>query len=554
MSVVRARETGAGGKSVPVASTRPDVLVIMPVMPPPREHAEPSVADSTPLPIRVGEFAPAVALGETTTTAATETDPNRSALPTAEVVFRAVAASRGPWFPARHAAATGVPREALDEPLAELRVAGLVVVTDWVRGVGQGYALTPAGETLAANPEQVASLLARAAPAPPAEVDLSTEGPRAAGELEFAPPVVVPLLLVLNGLWFAVCASWSIRWGLTPSRALSEGHPEVLHRFGAVSGLDLLAGDWWRLLSSCFVHHGALHLLVNLVGLAMMGPLAELLWGRRRLLTIYLLSGFAGSALAMALQPDSLLAGASGAIWGVHTSLFVWVYAHRDKLPPEVASDWLRRLTVVLVLNVAASTLPRVSWEGHLGGGLVGFASAGLLLAAAAPDRRRLAARVLLALIPFACLGGVAAAMGAKGIPAWQQLKQRERARAEIEFQMSAAPRLAALAPKLVWPVENSAGYTLTLDATPTRTARADRDTARLIELKKAADELDALAGPTGDEARAAIRAYARARSAALGKALELLARPEPPARPAWDAWFAARREADRLWAELAAK
>ena len=65
---------------------------------------------------------------------------------------------------------------------------------------------------------------------------------------------------------------------------------------GAVSGADLLNGEWWRLLTACFVHIGALHLIGNMFALAMMGPLAELLWGRGRLLLIYLASGLAGSA------------------------------------------------------------------------------------------------------------------------------------------------------------------------------------------------------------------------------------------------------------------
>jgi rhomboid protease GluP len=538
----------------------------MPGMPLPREYAEPSVADSTPMPIRVGELAPG---STTTTTSSAETDPKQLALPNAESVFRAVAAATGPWFPARFALEAGVPREALDLPLQELRLAGLITVADWVRGVGQGYKLTPEGEALAANAAEVPRVLGRAMPAAPAptgaEEDVPTEvPPPRAGEIEFTPPVVVPLLLVINGLWFAVCASWSIRWGLTPSRAISEGHPEVLHRFGAVSGVDLLAGDWWRLLTACFVHHGALHLLMNLMALAMLGPLAELLWGRWRLLAIYLLSGLAGSALAMALHPDALLAGASGAIWGIHISLFVWLYAHRTKLPPEVVSDWLRRLTVVLLLNTAASALPRVSWEGHLGGGLAGFAVAGLLLALRSNERRqRIAAVALLGLIPFACLGGVGAAMGAKGIPAWQQLKQRlaqargfdDLTRSEAEFHAGAAPRLSALAQQQVDAAETSARFTLSLSSAPQRAAR---DTARFTELKRAADELAALAVPTGNEAldgtRAAVRAFAEARARALGKGLELLAKGQPPTPDERAAWDAARREANDRWNKLGAK
>ena len=67
-------------------------------------------------------------------------------------MLQAIAATDGPWFPSRFATETGVPRDSLDDPLAELRLAELVKVAEWVRGVGQGYALTPEGEAAAADP------------------------------------------------------------------------------------------------------------------------------------------------------------------------------------------------------------------------------------------------------------------------------------------------------------------------------------------------------------------------------------------------------------------
>lgn len=528
----------------------------MPVMDPGREHAPPPAGGAPP----AAPAAPAPT----------------AAPPTAEAVFRAIAASDGPWFPAHFAARTGVPREALDEPLTELRLARLVTVGEWVRGVGQGYVLTPEGAALAADPGGAARVTAGPAgvrpPAPGPAAD--DEPPARPATPRDAAPLVVPLLLVANGLWFAVCASWSIRWGLAPERALREGHPEVLHRLGALTGTDLLAGDWWRLLSACFVHHGALHLLGNLVGLAMLGPLAELLWGRGRLLAIYLVSGLAGSAAAMAVRPEALLAGASGAIWGLHLSLFVWLHAHRDRLPPALAVDWLRRLTVVLLLNVGVSFLPSVSWAGHFGGGAAGFVTACLLLAARdRPARRhRAVAAALLVLVPFACLGGLAAAMGPRGVPEWRQLKQRladrrewlaarDRAealhRAEEEFNREVAPRLARLAPDAVRPVEAAAALAANLKAAPERKAR---DAERLAALQKVADEAASFADrpPAGaerlDRTRAAARAYALARSRVLAEAQALLAAPEPPAGPAWDAWQAARRDADRLWEAVVTK
>jgi membrane associated rhomboid family serine protease len=386
-------------------------------------------------------------------------------------------------------------------------------------------------------------------------------GTAADAELAFDPPLVVPALLVLNALWFFVCVVVSIRWGLTPARALSESHPEVLHRFGAVSGVDLLRGGWWRLLSACFVHIGALHLVVNLFALGMMGPLAELLWGRGRLLLIYFVSGLAGSAMAMTLKPEVAVAGASGAIWGIQMSLFAWLSANRHRLPPDLASDWFRRLCVVLALNAGVSFLPGVSWAGHLGGGAAGFAVAVLLNAARSLDRgRRIGAWVLVALLPLACVAGLAAAMGAKGIPGWHRLQQRLAAETEArlaterqkllfdEFCARVLPRVEPLAPEAVKPLEAKAVAALVAQK---------RSAERVAEIRLQAERLKAIgeallsdtagADPS-DLYTAKARAIAAARVEAFGLLLGLLGNPNRPTDEEWEAWQRARRKADLLW------
>src|SRR5262245_58656193 len=79
-----------------------------------------------------------------------------------------------PWYPSQYAQTTGIDRDRLDEPLTQLRLAGLLRLTDWERGKGQGYAVTDDGRTVLANPRMVARL--RAGPVPvavPAESPLA---------------------------------------------------------------------------------------------------------------------------------------------------------------------------------------------------------------------------------------------------------------------------------------------------------------------------------------------------------------------------------------------
>jgi hypothetical protein len=299
--------------------------------------------------------------------------------------------------------------------------------------------------------------------------------------------------------------------------------------------------------------------------LAMMGPLAELLWGRLRLVLIYFVSGLAGSALAMALRPDTILAGASGAIWGIQMSLFAWLFTFRRHLPPELASDWFRRLSVVFVLNAGVSFLPNVSWEGHLGGGLAGFLVAGLLNAARFGDRpRRVTAWLLLALLPVLCVAGVAGVMDAKGVPGWQRLRQRvaseQEARAEAEFNKEVVPRLVRLSPGLVRPTEEDADQVLKVPLTKRAPERVIVIRARAEAFKGTADAVVQFSTrePTGndtlDRYRERARAFGAARALSFERLLALLAIDGSPPADALNEWRAARREADRLWAELVPK
>lgn len=550
-------------------------------MEPGREVETPVTADETPMPMRVDLEVPSAAA------------PAVPSAPDAAFVLQQIAATDGPWFPGKFATANNVPRDSLDDPLTELRVAGLILATEWVRGVGQGYALTPAGRLTAADAGALERLRQGAPVADVATIASATQGDALASEsadavevgaelpaapdagLTFRPPVVIPALLMANAIWFFLCAVWGIRWGLTLGDSLWRGHPEVLHRFGAVRGTDLLAGEWWRLFTCCFVHVGALHLLGNMFALAMMGPLAELLWGRGRLLVLYAISGLAGSALAMAIRPDSLLAGASGAIWGIQMSLFVWLFTFRDRLPADVAADWFRRLTVVFLLSAAVSVLPNVSWEGHLGGGLAGLVTAMLLNATRAEDRpRRLVAWLTLALLAVFCVAGLAGAVGAKGMPAWQRLHKQLAAEREVErwsaaqaeYNAEVAPRLAALAPtglhmtkvggRLVNLLPDEREAVLLLRDPARDAARTDAVRQKIQKRKVIADEIVARTGgePLGldalDERREHTHRFAAARAKSFERLLVLLDMNGVPPQPAWLAWESSWLAASALWGD----
>jgi membrane associated rhomboid family serine protease len=366
--------------------------------------------------------------------------PTPAAGPTPADVLRWCAdAAPAVWFPSAHAQAAGVPRDSIDDPLWLLRQAGLVQVADWVRGRGQGYALTPAGEKALADPAKLTDIKPASTPAeedvPPEDADLAhVPDPIAAppprrrnpgitaydrGELTREaflaprPAVLTPVLLVANIGWFLIGIVTAWRMGVSAELYLRGRAADVLHRIGAVHGLDLLAGEWWRLLTSGLVHVGGLHLAVNMFALASIGSVAEGLWGRWRFAGLYLLAGLAGACCAMALHPAALTAGASGAIWGVMMAVVAWLVRYREHLPPEVVSSWLRRLALVIGVNALVSFVPGISWQGHLGGAVAGFFGAIFLdLTRPGANRRQLVVGLGgLALLLAVMAGGLAAAM-----------------------------------------------------------------------------------------------------------------------------------------------
>lgn len=124
-------------------------------------------------------------------------------------------------------------------------------------------------------------------------------------------------------------------------------------------------GDWWRLLTSGFLHLSITHIGLNMLSLYFVGLPLERVMGRWRFLSIYVLSLLGGSVAVMVFAgPTSGAVGASGAIFGLMGALVpVWLRFHYD----------LRPLMIVVVINLAITfVVAGISWQAHIGGLVVG--------------------------------------------------------------------------------------------------------------------------------------------------------------------------------------
>ncbi len=178
-------------------------------------------------------------------------------------------------------------------------------------------------------------------------------------------------LMTLNALVFLATLFAGAEW-LWP-----VGSVQIA--WGSNFGPYTTDGEWWRLLTSCFVHFGLLHLAFNLWALASFGPLAERLYGSVNYLLLYLFAGICGSLTSIAWRPDTNSAGASGAIFGILGALLAAQWRLRSTLPTSVLRPLRNSALIFTGYALLAGVLFRgVDVAAHLGGLTAGFLLGGV--------------------------------------------------------------------------------------------------------------------------------------------------------------------------------
>ncbi len=121
---------------------------------------------------------------------------------------------------------------------------------------------------------------------------------------------ITPLLIDLNILIFLIMSVSGVNV-IIPSG-------DDLLQWGANLRPMTMDGQWWRLITSTFIHIGIIHLLMNMYALLYIGLLLEPYVGKIRFLFIYLTTGFLASLTSLGWNELTISAGASGAIFGMY--------------------------------------------------------------------------------------------------------------------------------------------------------------------------------------------------------------------------------------------
>ena len=177
---------------------------------------------------------------------------------------------------------------------------------------------------------------------------------------------------------------------------------------GLLFGPFVADGEYWRLLTSGFLHANLPHVLFNSWALWVFGPLVESVFGRWKMLGVYLAGLFGGSALVMVFDWSAPTLGASAAVLGLGGALVASMTARGMSLRSN-------SLVGVLAINLLLPLLvPGISFWGHLGGIAGGFA-AGYAVAVLAQRRAgegQAYAALAVLVAALAALGAVAAGAG----------------------------------------------------------------------------------------------------------------------------------------------
>lgn len=175
---------------------------------------------------------------------------------------------------------------------------------------------------------------------------------------------VTPIIINLNIAVFVLMVISGVDF-MTPDT-------ESLLHWGANLRSLTLRGEYWRLLTCCFLHIGILHLLLNMYALVYIGLLLEPYLGKLRFAAAYLLTGIAASTVSLWMHEQTVSAGASGAIFGMYGVFLALLTT--NVIDKSVRKAMMSSILIFVVYNLANGVKAGIDNAAHIGGLVSGFA------------------------------------------------------------------------------------------------------------------------------------------------------------------------------------
>jgi rhomboid protease GluP len=174
---------------------------------------------------------------------------------------------------------------------------------------------------------------------------------------------VTPVIIDINILIFILMC-------LSGVSILSPDSDSLL-KWGANFRPLTLDGQWWRLLTNCFLHIGIIHILMNMYALLYVGIMLEPLLGRKRFAFAYILTGIAASVNSLWWHDMTISAGASGAIFGMYGVFLAMLTT--NLIEKHQRSALLSSIGIFVAYNLFFGMKSGVDNAAHIGGLISGL-------------------------------------------------------------------------------------------------------------------------------------------------------------------------------------
>ncbi|MBQ8983776.1 MAG: rhomboid family intramembrane serine protease [Lachnospiraceae bacterium] len=159
------------------------------------------------------------------------------------------------------------------------------------------------------------------------------------------------------------------------------GYNETVLTMGALWGPGIIErGEWYRLLSSMFLHADFRHISNNMISLLLLGNVLEPMIGKWKYLCLYIVSGIAGGLLSLltgGFYDNTMSIGASGAIFGIMGGILISKIVMRDKLPG-ISLGWMIWMCISSIID--GFQTEGIDNAGHIGGFIGGLVMGGLFI------------------------------------------------------------------------------------------------------------------------------------------------------------------------------
>jgi membrane associated rhomboid family serine protease len=168
---------------------------------------------------------------------------------------------------------------------------------------------------------------------------------------------------------------------------LIKPDPRVMIQLGTNFTPLTLDGQWWRLLTSMFLHFGLIHIAFNMLALYVNGTVAERIFGSLRYLVIYVVAGLCGSVASLLWHSQVNSAGASGAIFGVLGAMIAFYLRKEGGVAPSEMKTQLNSAGLFVFYNLVLGASAQIDNAAHIGGLAGGFVMGFLLSRPLQADR-----------------------------------------------------------------------------------------------------------------------------------------------------------------------